>query len=648
MTRILLLLAALLMTRPVLAQDIMSLIRADRWSEADAAAAAMADPVARKLVVFYRLMAPGGAGTAEIGAFVADNPEWPLLPILVRRRDAAMVTEPDDRVVLAECDRPGATVALPDALMRCADAASRMGRADDAVGFARRAWQAGPADAAWEARAMQRWGGAITRAGQWSRFDRLAWTDTAAAARQLIRLDAADRPLGTARLALRRDDVSAPAIVAALPDSQRADPAIVLELAKWLRRAGQDDEALALWTASGAAAERAATADRHADFWNERNLLARRRLRQGDASGAYTLADGHALLRADLIADAEFLAGFVALEKLRDKPAAIRHFQALAAASRAAITQARAHYWIARATAGDAGAAGDAARDEYRRASSYPSTFYGQLAALQLDGGSAGLAARITAARDPAADPARGLAYAGRELTRAAAHVVAWGEPRRATPFLLRLQELTPEPADKALAGRLAGALGLAETEVALARRAGTAGMVPIETGWPLAADIPADAGVEAALALGVIRQESSFDAAAASPAGARGLMQLMPATAAAIARKLGLSGTPTGLAADPATNIRLGTSYLRALMDQYDNAVPLAVAAYNAGPRRVAEWIEANGDPRGGTVDPIDWIELIPFSETRNYVQRVIENQVIYRAARGDAAPHPLARSLR
>ena len=138
-------------------------------------------------------------------------------------------------------------------------------------------------------------------------------------------------------------------------------------------------------------------------------------------------------------------------------------------------------------------------------------------------------------------------------------------------------------------------------------------------------------------MALAVIRQESSFDIAAGSPAGARGLMQLMPATAAATARKLGLPVSLPALTGDPAYNIRLGSAFLRGLLDQFDGSVPLAVAAYNAGPRRVAEWIEANGDPRGARVDAIDWIELIPFTETRNYVQRVIENEVIYRVLRGE-----------
>ena len=638
MARLLLLLALLLTAHETRAQDVPGLIRAGRWAEAEAATAGMADPVARKLVTFYRLLSPGAARGAEIAGFLADNPDWPARVALAQRRSAALVADPDDVAVLAECDRANAPLLSPDALLRCAEAAARQNRSD-AGGFARRAWQAGPADAAWETRVAQRWIAVLDRAAQWARFDRLAWTDTAAATWQLARVDPADRPLGVARLALRRDDPSAMGSVEALGEAARNDPALTLESARWLRRAGQDDNALALWKSAGLAAETLAGADREADFWAERNLLARRRLRQGDAAGAYALAEGKGPAR---VGDAEFLAGFVALERLGDPAAATRHFQRLAGLSEAAITQARAHYWLARAAEGEAAVA------EYRRAAAYPSTFYGQLAALRVDDGWQALTTRIKAAAEVRADPARGLAYAGRELARAALRLVAWGESRRAGPFLLRLQEITPDAADKPLAGRLASELGLAETAVALARRAGAVGLVPLDTGWPIAADIPDDAGVDPALALAVIRQESSFDVAANSPAGARGLMQLMPATAAATARKLGVPVSLTALTADPAYNIRLGTTFLRGLLDQFDGSVPLAVAAYNAGPRRAAEWMDTNGDPRDARIDPIDWIELIPFTETRNYVQRVIENAVIYRAFRGDPRAHPLARSMR
>lgn len=640
--RIALALLAALAAGPARAAAILDLIRDDRWTEAATAAAAEADPVAAKLVTYYRMMAPGAATAGEISAFRTESPDWPLQATLARRRDEALAADPDDASVLAECGRGG--VELPGALARCATAYGAAGRAADATAAVRRAWVALPGDAGAEAAFLSVWAAQLTTAEQWQRFDRLAWTDGAAASRQMGRLGGAERAAAAARLALRRDDPGAPALVAALTEAQRGDPALVLEQARYLRRANRDAEAVALWRGAGATAERAAPAERLAAFWDERNIMVRRRLRDGDNDGAYALAAEHAQRAGEALLDAEFLAGFVALRRLNDPARAAPHFRRLAEASRAAITQARAHFWLARAAGTDEALA----KREYAAAAAFPNTFYGQLAILALGDGAAGLAARIQATRDPVWDADRALAFAGRELARAAAYLVGWGDRRRAQSFLLRLDETAPDPVDRSLSARLALGFGMPETAIGIARRAGRDGVVLLESGWPQAASIPADAGVEAPLALGVIRQESSFDPITTSGAGARGLMQLMPATAAAVARQAGMRGSVAALMADADGNIRLGTAYLRGLMDQYDACIPLAVAAYNAGPSRVAEWLGTNGDPRTGGVEMIDWIELIPFGETRNYVQRVTENIVVYRAKLGLGAPHPLAQWLR
>jgi soluble lytic murein transglycosylase len=627
--------------RPALADDPMALVHADRWADADAAVADDPDPVARKLITYFRLLAPGAATAAEIGAFLATSPDWPLQGTLAKRRDEALATEPDDAVAAGQCDSGAADDAA--GLARCADAAANLGHAADAAGYARRAWVALGSDPAQEDKLLARWSAAIGRAEQWQRFDRLAWTDTAGATRQAARLDGSDRARAEARLALRRDDVQALALTEQLPAAERGDPTLVLEQARYLRRANLDAEALKLWSDAGDAAERAAPAEHLTAFWDERNILARRRLRDGDAAGAYALASMHAQHTAEQVADAEFLAGFIALRKLNDAAGATQHFSVLAEMSRATITQARAHFWLARAAGDEA-----AARREYQAAAAYPSTFYGQLAALALGDGPAGLAARITALRDPAWDSGQALDFAGRELARASAYLVGWGDAHRAQGFLLRLADIAPDPVDRSIAARLAGGFGMPETAIALARRAGRDGVILLDAGWPLAAEMPPGSGVEPALALGIVRQESSFDTTTVSPAGARGLMQLMPATAAQVAKLIGMRTPLPSLTGDPTANLQLGTAYLRSLLDQYDGCIPLAVAAYNAGPTRAGEWLGTSGDPRNGSVEMLDWIEQIPFGETRNYVQRVIENTVVYRAKRGDTQPHPLAQWLR
>ncbi len=628
----------LLLAVPARAQDVMALIHADRWADAAAAAAANPDPVAAKLVTYYRLLAPGAATPSDIMRFMADSPDWPFQPTLARRRDEAIAADPDDADTAAAC--PAAESAA--ALARCAEAFSNLGKAAEAANDARRAWVVLPPDATEESKFLARWGTVLGRAAQSARFDRLAWTDTAGATRQEARLDPSDIPRAEARLALRRDESGAPAMVQALPAAERASPAIVLELAKFLRRANQDTDALAVWTQQGTAAERAAPPDHLAAFWDERNILARHRLRDGDAAGAYALAADHAQKGAEQIADAEFLAGYIALRKLHDPAKATQHFRALTV-SKSAITQGRAHYWLARAAADPAMAA-----KEYAAAAAYPNTFYGQLAILALGEGPAGLAKRIATARDPGWDASQALGFAGRELARAAAYLVAWGEPHRAEAFMLRLIDIAPDAADRSMDAHLAAGFGMPQTAIAVARKAGREGVVLLDAGWPVAADIPSDTGLEPALALGIIRQESSFDGATVSPVGARGLMQLMPATAATVAKRLGIRAPLPALTTDSVLNIRLGSTYLRGLMDDFAGCTPLAVAGYNAGPGRVIEWLGTNGDPRDGGTNMLDWIEEIPLGETRNYVQRVVESEVIYRAKQGQSLPHPLAQWLK
>ena len=614
----------LLCATPVRAEtpaDIGAALRAGRWDDATAAAEREPDKLAVEVVRFYRLLTPAAAGSAETASFIADHPDWPMQPVLARRLAEALALDHDDAGVMAVCARPGVTP-----LLRCAEPR----RPPDPAGDARRTWLAGGfPDPVGEAAFLSRWGRTLTPDEQWQRFDRLAWTDGAPggpAARQAARLDPARRALALARLAFRRDDPAAVPV----PAVDASDPGLFLEEAKWLRRRNADEAALAAWLRAGAAAEAASPPERRTLFWDERNLLARRLLRSNDAAGAYALVSAHTQAGEALL-DAEFLAGWIALRRLNRPTDAAGHFTHLAGSSRAVITQARAHYWLARAREAQEDAAG--ARAEYETAARYPTAWYGQLAARALG------THPLPGLQDPGWDVADVSLLAAHDLSRAALLLASWGENRRGRLFLQRLEEVAPEPPFRALVARLADSLGWPDAAVGAARRAGRDGIMLPRAGWPAPFTPPgADAGgVDEAFALAVMRQESGFDPEAASPAGARGLMQLMPATAAAVARR---TGDADGPLANPAVNMRLGTAYLHMLLDQFHGALPLAAAAYNAGPNRVTDWLAASGDPRGGgETAMVDWIELIPFNETRNYVQRVMENVEVYRV---QAAPGP------
>ena len=491
-----------------------------------------------------------------------------------------------------------------------------------------------------EAAFLRRWGGITTQEDQWARFQRLAWNDASAAARQITRVGQAHHAVAEARLAAKRDDPQTEALAADLPADRRADPGLTLDRARALRRAGHAADAAAVLA-------QAAGTDNLPAFWTERNLLARKLLHDGDAKTAYAIVVAHGQTADEQRAEAEFLAGFIALRMLHDPVRAEPHFRTLAK-SHAIITQARAHYWLARtAAAADTDAPnGNKAQDhksgekpgvraEYEKAATWATTFYGQLAVLALGQAPAD---RIRTLSDPSWTQDTALAYAGHEVVRAAAWLVAWGEPQRARVFLTRMDELAPIDAERALTAAFAQYAGLPDSAVFIARRMGRDGLMLPGLGWPT----PYHPGTppDTAFSLGIMRQESSFDIAAVSPSGARGLMQLMPPTATQVARQLGVQASIPTLTSDASHNIRLGTAYLQDMLTQFNNCLPLAAAAYNAGPHRITEWLGDNGDPRAGPVDMVDWIELIPSNETRNYVQRVTENVVMYRTARNDLTP--------
>ncbi len=648
----LLLLLPLVFAPPVCAQspantpanDVIAAIRGNDWPRAAALAAAIADPIAAKLVTYYRLLAPGAASAGDIADFIAANPDWPQQDLLARRQDEALIALADDRAAAAFCLR--APPVLPEAWLRCANAAAAIGDTAAAARAAGLAWSGGIDDPAAEAILVARWPAALTPAATWERFARLLPRNATAAARALPEMTPAQQAAARAALALHADRPEAGDLLAALPAATRAWPLVFFETARWLRRAGRLADAAALWHASGVAATEGA-GERAALFLAERENLARQILAGGDPAQAYAVIAGGLAGAGELApvtrVEGTFLAGFIALTALHDPARAAPHFQALAALSPAVITQARAHYWLARTATAEGDRAG--ARAEYRRAADWPVTFYGQRAALVLGWSPARLAGRIRALRDPTSTPLEAQDFARRDLARAANLLVALGAANRARPFLTDLATRAPEPRYRALAARLGLSFGLPDVAVAIARRAGRDGAMLPEAGWPLAVDVP-PRPVPPATVLGLIRQESSFDIAAVSPSGALGLMQLLPATARQVAHTLGLALVSGDLTRDASLNIRLGSAYLAALLGRFDGALPLALAAYNGGPSNVAAWLAANGDPRGDPSETamIDWIERIPFGETRNYVERVAENIVIYQAKRHEPFRDPLA----
>jgi soluble lytic murein transglycosylase len=612
---------------------------AGRFAEAESFAAA-ADPLAAKIVLWMRLSNRAAPASAqELVAFLAENPDWPLPDTMTRRAEAALSVEADDALALRHFARsPARTLA---GALRHAEALDRAGRGADARTVIRRGWAETTGDAFAEENALLRFTAALTEDDHWARFDRLAFArDFGGAARAAGRLAGARAAAANFRLALARDDDSALA-------TRPTDIGWAYEHARLLRRRDRDAEAAAAWTA----AERlqaGLVADAARAVWAERQVLSRKLLRLGQEREAYRVAAAHGQAApGEPRQDAEMLAGFIALRRLNDAAAAERHFVALGQDSRSVITRARAGYWQGRALAARGDAAG--ARARYAAAADLPVAFYGQLAALAMGESEAQLSQRVARAAVPPVTPPRAADFTARELTRAVLTLADLSDSRRARVFLLRLEDLANDGTDRMLAARLAAHIGRQDHAVWVARRAGAAGDMLLPIGWPTPYTPPVSQP-EPAFIHAITRQESNFDTEAVSGANARGLMQLLPSTATLVARRLGQPFNVAQLTASPEVNMRLGAAFLDEMLNRYGGTLPLAAAAYNAGPGRVDQWLGIYGDPRGGGVDMIDWMEQIPFTETRNYVQRVIENVIVYRARDASAAAreHPLAPYLR
>ncbi|MCG7363892.1 lytic transglycosylase domain-containing protein [Roseomonas sp. ACRSG] len=611
---------------------------AGRWPDAEALAVS-ADPLAAKLVQWMRLQVRGMATAEEIAAFLSANPDWPMRATLLARAEELLPLLPSDALVLRlyEHDSPrslGAAQALADVRQR---------QGADPTPILRQAWREAPADGPDEAVFLTRNAAVLTTEDHHFRFERLAWArQFAAAARLLPMLPAEAQAAASQRLALAAERPDAEMGLPARP----ADLGMAAEWARFLRRKDRDAEAAAVWQAAEPLQENL-TPQAASAIWTERQVLARKLLRLGNPQAAWRVSAKHGQ-PADTAAlhDAEFLAGFIALRRLNDPALAARHFAVLGQESSSIITRTRAHYWRGRAAAALGRAA--EAREHYLQAAALPTGFYGQLGALALGETAPEVSARITGVVPATPSAAAASAFLDKELARAVVTLADLGDTNRARTFLLRIEDLAPDPATQVLAARLANSIGRPDHAVWVARRSGIDGVMLLPEGYPAPYPVTATGLAEPAFINAISRQESNFDPAAVSPANARGLMQLLPGTAAQVARQLGVPTQVGWLTTQPQHNIMLGSQYLSDQIARFGN-LAMAAAAYNAGPRRVEEWLVTYGDPRLGPTtdggDMIDWIEQIPFNETRNYVQRVVENAVIYRALDpGTAAlDHPL-----
>jgi soluble lytic murein transglycosylase len=354
-------------------------------------------------------------------------------------------------------------------------------------------------------------------------------------------------------------------------------------------------------------------------------MVAREWLDRGAFKQAYELCAGAPTVSVPATVDAEFHAGWIALRFLSDPAAAAQHFERASAVALTPLAHARADYWRGRAA--EALNKSDEAKQYYERAAAYPIAYYGQLAARKLG--------RDTAIA-PRARPNAATGDARAEATRIIELYYDAGLDDIAASLAFAAARNWSDPSQIAALGETLARRGDARANVTFGKIATERGFALDETAFPtfgLPRFTPLAHSADIASVFAVARQESEFSWRAASGAGAKGLMQILPATAEMTARRAGVPYDFSRLISDPAFNLQLGAAYLGQLIEDEGGSLEMALAAYNAGAGRVAQWISSYGDPRSGAVDPVDWVERIPFDETRDYVERVSENLGIYRA---------------
>ncbi|MFC3785242.1 soluble lytic murein transglycosylase [Sphingopyxis italica] len=623
------------------------------WYRAQMGLASVSGPppspnsVGDAVMEWRRLTANSGASFDQLSRFLMANRGWPDAEKLRTRAEKAISLDSYDpaRTLAYFQSYPPQTAS---GQLRYALALNAAGRREDANAAVRRAWTSGPLDDYETSRALSMFPGAITPGDHDARMDKLLWLGaTAAASRQLAYTSPAKRSIFAARLAMRSGAVDAAfqasAVESANPSLTRTDPGYITAKATWLRASGRDGEARALLAAPRSLAK----APTDAEEWLE-TLLTNARLAEsgGDKLTAYNIARqlDDALPPGTVVRETPlgvrddytslaWLAGQLAFKDLGRPAEAEKHYRAYGEAARSAQTRTKGFYWAGRAAL----AAGDraGANAHFTDAAQHYDQFYGQLSLERLN------RPQPKPTPDPTIDVSSGerRAFEDDRLVRAARALGEIGAWREQSAFLRALAQQASSPADHVLAGQLAKQIGRPDLGVMIGRSAQANSLDAVEvSGFPTVR-VPSGHENNWTFIHAITRQESQFDRAAISHAGARGMMQLMPATANEVAGKLGLSYNRDLLTTDTNYNMTLGSTYFQQMLRYYGGSYPLAVAAYNAGPGNVNKWLRANGDPRTGSIPMLDWIEAIPIFETKNYVQRVLENAVVYDTLRDGGA---------
>ncbi len=607
-------------------ENVIELVRKHKPADASQAESAISDPVARKLAEWIILRSDdNGASVERYRAFLSANPSWPSQTFLRRRLEAALWDDHrEDAVVWAWFENQSPLSAKGKfSLARVMIARGDRANAERLV---REAWRNDSMSEDTEESALDQFGALLTPADHRARMDLLLYgSEHEAAMRAAKRLGGGYVALAKARIATYGKASNARALLEAVPYELRSDPGYVFSRIQLLRREEKIAEAAQLMMGAPKDPNRLYNLD---EWWIERRLLSRKMIDIGDYRTAYLVARDAALPTRDIYkTEQEFTAGWIALRFLNDPAAASQHFARIGIGSTNPTTIARAGYWQGRAA--EAAGRSQEARTAYAAAAGQSTSYYGQLARARLG---------LPQLELNDAPTAHGRAVERLEIVRAVQLLYELEEGEIGIPILADAGENGDPDALTGL-GQLASRYEDARGMLILGKAALNRGLpfdfyaYPV-TGIPPFRSIGPD--VEQSIIYAIARQESAFNPSVVSPAQAYGLMQVTPDAGRYVCKKYGATFDLRRLKTDPVYNAALGAAELGGLIEDYRGSYIMTFAAYNAGRGSVKKWIDRYGDPRDPKVDAVDWVELIPFSETRNYVQRIMENLQVYRARFG------------
>ena len=607
---------------------VLEATRKGKEADADAAARSLSDPVARKLAEWMILRSDNTKPSFQrYVAFVETNPAWPHSPLFRRRAENALWNDKlDDNTVRTFFARSKPTTAKGRYML--ARALLAQGDRDGAASLARYAWRREDCSAEVEKKVLELFGDMFSRADHKARMEQRFYSDDVEAGmRAAERLGGNDLVIARARVAVIKRAGNAKALLDAVPAAARHDAGYIFARAQWLRKNNQPEEAGKLILT----APRDAVIDPD-QWWVERRLVIRKLLDEQDAQTAYRVArEAAPPQKGNYRVDQHFTAGWIALRYLHDAKTAAQHFSHITQGTDNPHAIARGGYWQGRA----AEAQGQRAQAKafYESAAIHSATYYGQLARGRL-----GLADLGLRGPPPLSPQERGVLN-NLEVVRAAEILYALDERDMLASIFAELGESATDIAGIAALGELAAKHRDGRAMLLLGKGALGRGLPLDYYAYPvvgLPAYTPIAPPVDESVVYSIARQESHFNQKVVSIANAMGLMQVTPAAAQDTAKRYKAVYNKARLLSDPVYNMQMGAAELSMLLQTYNGSYIMTFAGYNAGRGRVKQWVAAYGDPRDPRVDPVDWVERIPIAETRNYVQRIMENLQVYRARFG------------